>query len=347
MKKSVLIFLVAFLYFITPEQAVSGGRTLKLVFPWGEHTASYCPPANQTVNGCCKDTNRIFTKDGKKGCCQAGNDIETVQGNQGCCPAVTLPQTRWGQTSSSPCGGYCAPGNEVLYNGVVSSCCPNCTNTNDTRILSSPGNVCGTCCPITNQIVSFAGSVSCCAACAGGETRIGQIATDVCGACSACNAAGYYITGNETMGYACNSKTNSCNGTWNVAAKTWSCTACMRDGSRLSYAACTYNGANADAACTSFNCSRFCSRREGDYFDEDCTTNTRVPQPAPSEYMITCQRTGTTPATCSYGQITTVEFTGFMGGHSCNVIPYGNETTCQNSTVCPTTYTCSTSQWTY
>lgn len=208
------IFLSVFLIilFSTDAFAESHGINIKLVFPFGEG-GSVCSPSYRTLDGCCEPPKSIYSYNPTvKGCCAQPNSISTVGANTRCCVPWKAPQLRWGQTESSPCGGYCPPtSNHLTYSGY-SSCCSACSEV--IAFQSAPLNVCGTCCsripescgsagyrvcesttgsaycssdinkciPSTDWIAgtSGEGGYSCCAPCAG--QRYGQTTTD-CGSC--------------------------------------------------------------------------------------------------------------------------------------------------------------------
>lgn len=212
-----ILFISAILYPSSPAFSQNSRTTLKFVFPFGEKTNyAVCPTNKQTIDGCCNGQNdSVYAHDALTACCRLPNTVSTVGTKQRCCfPLSPVGQQRWGQTESSVCGGYCAPGSGVAYANGFSSCCPNCSEVR--AFHSGPANVCGTCCskipencgtagvrvcesatgsaycsvdpdkcqPATDWIIGSAGEggYACCPNCTPGGSRYDHTASS-CGSC--------------------------------------------------------------------------------------------------------------------------------------------------------------------
>ena len=196
-----LILIISYPHNAFPQQT---HHRLKFVFPFGEGigTTSICQPQYQTNNGCCEPPKDIYEySTGAKGCCTAPNEVLGAIPNERCCTPWKAGQNRWGQTASSPCGGYCGTPDVISsYNGY-SSCCSNCGDVNGVLAFQTITSVCGTCC---SRIPISCGNI--------GE-RVCEPGTGsaYCSQTSACNHPNEWSYGSEGEGgFTC---CTSCEGT--------------------------------------------------------------------------------------------------------------------------------------
>ena len=177
-------------------------------------------------------------------CCYAPDLKLTYGGATSCCTELPTGQTRWGQTTSSVCGGYCAPTSSIYSFNGLTSCCSSC---NEVIAFQSNTNVCGTCCSRIPESCGNVGVRVC-------EPGSGSAYCSIDPA-KPCSGDGYYVTGSSGEGgYNCLYKSNPCgaSGSWYAGTNQWHCPFCTHESLGIinPTAACIYAGASANNTCT-------------------------------------------------------------------------------------------------